>query len=468
LADEFVELQHRLGEIEARLESQGLSTDAALRQLDEARAELAQAQRSVAKPELSADDEVELEKAHEAVLEAEQKASGRMGRKGALKKLAELQKAEQEILDRVGFPTWTAYVMGSSLLNVDPMAEQRVEAAQSGLEAAEVNWATLSEQLENDPDYKELLDRLEAVHLVAFDMLGGDDEGDIEQRLRDLRVPEEEVPKEDIVEAIVYQLGLVGVELADGSMADLVISSAEDWLAGAAGHWERWQEMKQEEANVEQRLKRTQHEIDTVAAQLETSVESDEEKQQALEVAEAKVAEILSDLEQATELESELTSQLESREALTGAARVSRDMAQGRLDGALAAAEAAIAVHDAPDVDSLEAKDAGLYDSLPYADQEAGDEDGSNPGVDVLEFYFLTRLAQLRSVSHAGSVPLVIDDALGNIPGADRVHLLERLDEMAESVQVIYLTDDQEVSSWADSAGLDRAAVVRAHGEFAG
>jgi hypothetical protein len=34
---------------------------------------------------------------------------------------------------------------------------------------------------------------------------------------------------------------------------------------------------------------------------------------------------------------------------------------------------------------------------------------------------------------------------------------------MSESVQVIYLTDDDVVASWADSRGLDRAAVVRVH-----
>jgi hypothetical protein len=464
LADEFADLQQKLADFEADLEAQGRGTDAALERIDAARAALADSQRAVAKPELSSDDEKELEAAHEAVLDAEQKASGRIGRKGALKKLEEASRKEQEILDRVGFPTWAAYVMGSSMLNVDPMAEQRVENAQAELEMAEQAWADLSEQLENDPQYKELLDRLEAVYLVAFDILGGDDEGDLEQRLREVVVPEEEVPKEDVVEAIVYQLSLVGVDLPEASMAEVVVTTAEDWLHAAEGHWEKWQELKQEEARVEHALETAQRQADALAAQQEVSSETEEELGRELEKAEAMVAEILADLEQATELESELTSQVEAREALMGAAQLSLDIAEGRLAGALAAASVPTA---AVDVSSPESKDTSLYDSLPYANQEDGDADGTDAGVDEVEFYFLSRVAQLRSVSHAGSVPLVLDDALAALPQADRRHVLEKLDELSESVQVIYLTDDAEVSSWAEAVGLERAAVVHAHGDFA-
>jgi uncharacterized protein YhaN len=105
-----------------------------------------------------------------------------------------------------------------------------------------------------------------------------------------------------------------------------------------------------------------------------------------------------------------------------------------------------------------------LYDSLPYAaEDDSSDTESGQVAVDDIEFYFLTRVSALRSVSQAGSVPLIIDDALAGLAENEARHVLGKLEEMSESVQVIYLTDDDVVASWADSRGLERAAVVRVH-----
>jgi uncharacterized protein YhaN len=77
-----------------------------------------------------------------------------------------------------------------------------------------------------------------------------------------------------------------------------------------------------------------------------------------------------------------------------------------------------------------------------------------------VEWYLLARLAAQRSVSFAGSVPLLIDDALRGLESAEVRHLLDRLERMAAAVQVIYVSDDPGVAAWAEVAGPDRAAVV--------
>ena len=59
---------------------------------------------------------------------------------------------QQAILDRVGFPTWSAYVMGAGLLGIDPIAEERLERARIDLEAAESHWAQVAADIEADPD----------------------------------------------------------------------------------------------------------------------------------------------------------------------------------------------------------------------------------------------------------------------------------------------------------------------------
>lgn len=461
LADEFVDLQAKLAELEDRREAEGRGTESTMRRLDEARAALASAQRSVAKPEMGPDDIAELEAAHDEVLEAEKKASGRLGRKSGQKLLVAAQDKEQEILDRIGFPTWSSYVMGSSLLNIDPMAEQALERAGEEMAEAEAAWEQMTQEIENDPEYSELLDRLEAVYLVAFDILGGNDEGDLEIRLRLVEVPEEEVPREDIVEALVYQLGLVGVDLDPSTMPEVVVHTAEDWLAETTGHWEKYRALQEEHVRVENELAATERDFEIAGLASDEFDASLPERQAAFELAESKVAEILLDLEQATELESELQAQLDTREMLVGAARFSVTAAETKLAEAKASAEAQASA--AIEINSPESKDTTLYDSLPYAVDDDADTEGDDIAVDDIEFYFLTRVAALRSVSQAGSVPLIVDDALSGLADDDARHVLDKLGEMSEAVQVIYLTDDDAVVSWADGRGLDRAAVVRAH-----
>ena len=68
---------------------------------------------------------------------------------------------EQEILDGMGSPTWSAYVMGAGLMGIDPAAEQRLEKALIEFESAEAHWSDVAAMIEADPVHRELLDKLE-------------------------------------------------------------------------------------------------------------------------------------------------------------------------------------------------------------------------------------------------------------------------------------------------------------------
>ena len=50
------------------------------------------------------------------------KSRGRSGKK----RLDDAIDRERAILDKMGFPTWSAYVMGSSLMGIDPAAERLI------------------------------------------------------------------------------------------------------------------------------------------------------------------------------------------------------------------------------------------------------------------------------------------------------------------------------------------------------
>ncbi len=118
MADDWIRLNKEVAVLEERVEIDGHGPGSALRRLDVARAEATAAEAGLERTPLSSEDEAALQVAHDRVLEAEQKASGLRSRSGQ-RKLAAAMEEQQRILDRVGFPTWSAYVMGASLMGVE-------------------------------------------------------------------------------------------------------------------------------------------------------------------------------------------------------------------------------------------------------------------------------------------------------------------------------------------------------------
>ena len=254
LADDVKLLEGRVGELERQLDDQGMGTTAVMARLEACRAEVANAERSMKKPELSPADVEELEAAHEAVLEAEQKASSGLFKGGARKSLEEAVDKQQRILDRIGFPTWTAYVMGASLLSIDPIAEQRLEKARLDLEAAEQHWARITEAIESNPEHRALLNKLEEVYLEAYDLLGGEEPEDLETALRTLQVPKREVTTEELADALAYQLELLGLPLGEKPSVDLVVMAADAFVEEAMAITGRIAELRAEQARVDAEL----------------------------------------------------------------------------------------------------------------------------------------------------------------------------------------------------------------------
>jgi hypothetical protein len=443
LADQVASLRHKLGELEDRMEAEGRGPAKALERLEGARAAVHAAERALAKPDLSPEDVAELEAAHEEVLEAEQRSSGPFGRRSNQKRLDEALARQQGILDRVGFPTWSAYVMGAGLMSVDPMAEMNLEKARFALEAAEVEWAEVSAAIEANPRHRALLDELEAVYLEAYDLLEGREPDDLETALREVRVARQEVTTDELVEALAYQLEMVGLRLPEPVSADLATTAAEAFLAEAAGIGARVEELRAERREVERRLEELEHEQDRLlTAELD---EGDPDRPDRLDVLEALEA----DLRGARDAEAKVTDALEARSTLVDAATQVEAVAAARV------ARIAVELATGPDGPGV----GPMTD--PAYELDDADLDGAAVH-EAIEFYLLTRLAAQRTVSYAGSVPLVLDDALADVADADIRHLLTKLERMSEAVQIVHLSDDPRVSRWADEVGFARAAVVAA------
>jgi hypothetical protein len=461
LADAFVDLQRKVDAFEADLEARGQGTASALHAVEAARTELAEAERAMRKPNLSSDDVVELEAAHEAMLEAESKSSGRL-RRGGSKRLDEAVAAQQAILDRVGFPTWSAYVMGAGLLGIDPLAEERLEQARFRLEQAEAHWAEVAAMIEADDNHRALLDQLEAVYLEAFDLLGGDDDqADLENALRSLRVPKGEVSQDELIDALAYQLQLVGLDLGPNPGVDRVLMAAEAFLIEVRALSERITELNQERDELQVQMSDARHALDSFdrAEQAAAEPTIDLTDGSAGSAGDGPtVDDLRADLVRATEEEAGYAEQLEGRVALVDAATRVEALASGRLMRLASQLAAEHAPSAAPPDESTRPTSEPAFEVDP-------NEGRSLP--EAIEFYLLARLAAQRAVSFSGSVPLVIDDALAGYERDVVRSLLDKLERMSEAVQIIYLSDDPDVADWVASVGIQRAAVVAAPHQFA-
>jgi hypothetical protein len=79
--------------------------------------------------------------------------------------------------------------------------------------------------------------------------------------------------------------------------------------------------------------------------------------------------------------------------------------------------------------------------------------------LDDLDWNLLSRLAALRSVGLAGSVPLVLDDPFAVLDDDELARVLDRLASMADAVQIVLITDREAAVAWAAQAGSERALV---------
>jgi uncharacterized protein YhaN len=271
-----------------------------------------------------------------------------------------------------------------------------------------------------------------------------------------VQVPKREVSTDELVDALAYKLELVGLNLGtDTPGVDRTIMAAEAFLTEVQGISDRVAELEVERDRVRVDLadtRATLERLDAVAAANPTIDLTDATS--AAEAAAADTDALRAELDQATEDQADYADSLEARLALVDAATQVEAVASSRLMK-LAATLAETA-----------AAEPGGHEGRPESDPDF-DVDSDAGGPEAIEFYLLARLAAQRSVSYAGSVPMVIDDAFLGLDADETRSLLGKLEQVSESVQIIYLSDDPMIIEWTSSVGLSRAAAVSPTREFA-
>ncbi len=230
LADELEEISRQIQARDAALVDEGVDVEAAEEVLTAARQRLEDLERAAAPEQLSAADIAQLEAAHEAVLQAEERVAGRFRAGKALKQLEAATKDEQAVLDRLGFATWSAYIMGTTVFGSDEASPEAIAEAKSEVEALTAAVEETRQRFMADSTRRELLEQLAEAERRAVALVGQSD--DLCVSLRAMRVVAEgDDGTSDRSTKLRQRLAAAKVIEDDSDMDDSAMMAAADrWL----------------------------------------------------------------------------------------------------------------------------------------------------------------------------------------------------------------------------------------------
>lgn len=519
LAEQLAELEVDLSATAGVVGAPAGALAAARARLDDARHALLEAEQAVRNPALDRGLVDRLEEAHADLVDALDKAEGRFGGARAQRRVDAARVAEQAILDELGYGSYSDYMMGYTLLHVDPQKEAALDAARAELSSAEDAWRLLQAETEAELARAERIERRRLLLDDARVLLGrAVSAGEAVAQLRAHRVPAIIPP--EIVETLRRVLDDAGLALGDEVLErEELILLAEAWLEEAGEAVDREQDLRHQlmeladerdlavaaleaaeraaagedpavEEEREARLRAVRAAVDAADARRRAHLEaesavsalsdqlaaaSEAERRAAEEAADAESAVasaileadrlaadldlIAVELEELDRVEADANEHLQSLTDHESAPpeQLAREVADA--EAALADAERQLEAASS-ERDGLEAEHLAGRDRVASLRGADGSVDEGSV-VEEVEWYLLARLAAQRSVSLAGSLPILLDDALTGLDADQLGHVLGRLERMADAVQVIVVTDDPDAASWALLAGEDRAALVR-------
>lgn len=442
----------------------------------EARLEVEEASRALADSEeaaqplrLDPDDVAELEAAHTELEEAEERADRALAGPMTRRRVNQARKRLDVVLERLGLPSYGAFLLRSSVVDVDEQARHDVQAARFRLHAARAALAEAEEQATRDRARAELAAeeehrrRTEQIHREATERVT-------------TALAEAGGPTDDPDLAGAAQRFLDQLEDAHRRRASLVADQARvlDTLAAveqerAAAEQAATEAAREEEVRAAEELDRAEQDLSEARAESERAAARLEEVAAALTEHQEEVDRRLELRRAAQAADQQLDDarhDLEEAEAQLRAVSERVESARSALSRAERELEQAHGTH-AEAVRRLEEVDAGVTGpgeaggSAPDADAGApGEASGVEGPAEELEVYLLSRLAAQRAVGRAGSLPIVLDRVLDTLQPDDRAPTLRLLQRMAPSIQVVIISDDDRLADWAHEMGIARAVVT--------
>lgn len=493
LADEWVVLREHLGALEAKMASEDGGVHSVSDRLEAARARVAACEAAMAPAPVDQRDIQALEAAHETVLAAERKASSRLGGSRARKALDDAIAEERAILERLGFPTWSAWVMGAALLDSTAQHTRELEAARSELALATAAWEATSEKLESDPEFRALLDRLERVLRAAHAIVG--DVPDIEAALRALRV--EPGPPPCPLSQARTELGAAlrdaGLAVEEHASVDQLRVQAETWLAVVQALRAARRQLEIDAGHVGDLLDAARDTLDRIEASgpaepgdgfgrerllsARSAIESAERHLDGHFEAIGSLAQLAGEAARLAELERQTDASLDAKVELLVMTEHLVDAAAGKVRTIERRLERPAT---GPERGFHRAGPAGRTGHTRRSDDEGAPNDvraGSAPGeprreADALIAALGARLAALEPPTgdaddlEGWMAVGVLDDPLATTDGETLTAVLDWLERTAEHRQIVYVTDREDVAAWALSRPAEAAGLSTGSGFF--
>lgn len=425
LADEYRAVRSRIAALEERVAVGEGGMVSVKGRLDQARARFAAAEAKLLPAATNAEDIVALERVHDSVLEAERRVSGLFGSRWR-KQLDDALAVEQVVLDRLGYPTWSAFIMGARMLDSTAENKRQLEHARRELEDIERVWARVMSKLGDNVEFCAYFDRLERLQEAAHAIVG--DVDDVEAALRALRV--DPGPRSMTVEQardnLASSLLAAGFGIENHATLEDLQGTALTWLDEV-------------------------HRISWLHSQLEA-----EAKHCAQELDEAReTLERIQLVGAVDEIDGFGADRLYT--AREDVARAEECMWRHR-DALIRVAQLV--------AESERVMELAYTAATDDERDEAGEAVPMPSRVEALTAVLEERINELREAGTEGSIPLVLDDAFAGLPSTERAELLGWLEGYSLFLQVIYLTDGPEVVAWAEGRTTPRIRVVRGEGFF--
>ncbi len=394
------------------------------------------------------------------------------------RRLAELRSEEAILLDRLGFDTYSAFVMGIPSVRAELERASQRDAASAELEALRDEAAGLRAQLDRDAAEREdaarQLRRLAGEALALTDpqstlpsagelarevAAGGAAAHALSERIARLRerTTEDRAAAASALQRIQGVVSQLASTVGDTTVAPGPVAvaplvqpprhppeplSEPDHVLDAAQRWGAWFEQA-----------RTWQSLSGAAvADLQRRAGDDEAHDPARI---ARWAEVEAELDQALDRLTVAQERVRAHEAAT------------ELLASLRVEELELRERERDLLLQISQADAAVVPPAPRRPPgSSGDGDGdvggnattpppppdpapSEPG--ALEWSVISRLARQRTASFVGTLPMLVDGVPEDPEAADRV--LGRLARMSELIQVVVLSDDDRAAAWAEGLG---------------
>ena len=480
IGDLQVDAEQRAAEARAGISGYVAARDAAAEELEAA--ELA-----LRTPDLDADTVEDLERVHDTIFELEGRSARFSGSK-TRRRLELLRLTERELLEALGFDSWSAYILGYSYVAADPARIERHAAAKAAFDRAAGELAPHADAgIAEDRELEELQSKRSQLLSRVKALLGRDPGADPVAALMEHRVAVEvddaevaEVAAGQAEERLRTALTDAGAEVPEPPCSVLELwSFASRWVETNDDLVARLEDVVAERAKIEDEISELAEQLEQLpAAPTPKRGTGSSGRRRVVDVAPPAATHSYSEVTEAREVVDQHEARVRATESSAGVidrlerrlAEVETETRSLRLEiaeqtSALAGMETR---HDLA-VDRMRRADDALTQALARAAGSAASSDLRRPevvaharpaDVETIEWYLLSRLAQQRSVSFVGSLPFVIDDAFRFFSVESLSSVFQRLQRMSDVIQIVYLTDDPEVGAWARYLGSDRASVI--------